>query len=275
MAFRLKTEEPQPVTVQEMPFSWPRPGISEYGPRVIRPTRSTRVATGVFVSVAVGIALVGSIAVAAKANRNQALLREGRVISAQVVDKSVRRNDGRTYYLSYRYTQAGQTVSDRAKVSPAVYDATSLGDPVEVTVLPAKPTVHRFGRITQGDAQRELRLGGLAVIGLFAWFGGLAWMIRGASQRQARILTDWTATSGQVLDVRSNSSSGGNKVYRVRLRYRVPRQAPIETETKIQRPGKWEVGPGSFVDVLFDPEDPNRLRLREGLTLVEIDSGSS
>lgn len=273
MATRFKKEEvPVAPPVVTMPSSWPRASIPEYGPRVVRLTKATRFGVGLLGTLAAGSALVGGLIVTHNAEQGTSLAREGQVVAAQLTSVGPPRKSGEStkYPISYRYNFQGQTITQERNVRRAFYEGLRKGGTMDVTVLPRDPKTHTLGRVTVSDVEKDLAMGALILVALTGLFGGLAWAIRASAQKEARILTDWTATSAQVLDLKKTAGEHGTS-YRVKVRYRVPRQAEIETVVKFTRSGKWSVAPGAFLDLLYDPEDVTKVRLREGLVAAEID----
>lgn len=272
MGTRFKSEEPTYVTPpMPKPSVWPRASVPEYGPRVVRLTKVTRFGTAFLGTIAAAGFLIGGLVVASQAQKGTALVQEGQVVSAKVIDTKPAKEDSKNR-LQYQYSFRGQTVTDWKKVRRSVYNATHIGDSVDVTVLPRDPKIHHYGRISKADVEKDLATGAIIIVLMTGLFGGLAAGIRGAAQREARILADWTAVSAQVLE-KKKVFGGQNQqtTYKVKLRYRVPRQAEIETETKLSRNGIWNVEPGSFVDIFYDPEEVTRIRVRDGMTAAEID----
>lgn len=272
MGTRLRTEEVTYTTPpMPAPSIWPRASVPEYGPRVVRLTKAARIGVGITGTLAAGIALFGGLIVAHQAQQGNALLNEGKVISGQVARKQVRQSDGTKYRLTYRYRVGDEIVERTKNVRREFYEAHQEKGPIEVTVLSRKPSVHHLGRITKGDIDKDLAIGGILIVVMVGVFGGLAGLIRGIGQSEARILTDWTATSAQVLSRKKIYGGEHGTTYKLRIRYRVPRQAELEAEVKVSRSGKWDAEPGTFLDIFYNPEDVTKVRVREGMTTAEID----
>jgi hypothetical protein len=271
MGTRLRTEETYVTPPMPAPATWPRASVPEYGPRVVRLRRATQVAMGLMGTLAAGIALFGGLLVTQQAQQGTALMREGKVISGVVTNKT-KNSDGKKYRLTYRYQMGNEVVERTKNVRRAFYDAHGKDKPIEITALPRKPSVHELGRVTKGDVDKDLAKGAILVVTMVGLFGGLAALIRGAAQREMRILSDWTATSAQII-ARKKTYAGQNgaATYKLRIRYRVPRQADLETDVKLSRPGKWDAEPGTFLDIFYNPEDVTQVRVRDGLTSAEID----
>lgn len=275
MGTRLRTEEettPETRTVQA-PFTWPRATIPAYGPRIVRLTKATQIVTTICGTLAAASALLGGLAVANQANTGKALLTEGQVITAQIRELRQSSSDsGKKFRLVYEYEFQGQKFSHRDRVKRDFYESHRVGDTVNVTFLPRKPGTARLGTVTQADVNKDAATGSAIVILLTGLFGGLAALMWGVARRESEILTNWTATSAQILEKKKAfSGQNGATAYKLKIRYRVPRQGDIEFVTKLNRNGGWSGEPGEFVDVLYDPEDPNKVRLRDALTSAEID----
>ena len=84
----------------------------------------------------------------------RSLQSKGKATTGEVTDAEERsgRRGRRKYYLSVTFrTEQAQQVSSRARVSRAVYDQASHSRKVNVTYLPTKPDVHRFGPDVKSD----------------------------------------------------------------------------------------------------------------------------
>ena len=78
----------------------------------------------------------------------KSLQSKGKSTTGEVTDAEERsgRRGRRKYYLTVAFrTEQAQEVSSRARVSKAIYDQAAHARKVNVTYLPEKPTVHRFG----------------------------------------------------------------------------------------------------------------------------------
>lgn len=271
MGTRLKTEEIQVTPPLAPPSVWPRASLPEYGPRVVRLTKASRFGIGFLGTVAAAAVLIGGLIIADRAKDGSVLAREGQVAAARAIKEPIEKGEGKKYPISYRFDYQGRTYSDRQRVRRSFYEGLRDVDTVEVTFLPRDPNVHKLGRVTNADVEKDMANGILIVVLVSGLFGGLAWAIRAAAQRESRILSDWTATSAQILESKKSYGSEHGTTYKLKIRYRVPRQADVEATTKFTRQGKLDLPVGSFVDVLYDPEDVTRVRIREGLTAAEVD----
>ena len=272
MGARLKTEEsteiaPAPIPV---PSHWPRPSISEYGPRVVRITRETKIGSGILAGLAATIAIVGGGILMKTTEDGRELVRDGKVVVTRDVHTEAIRSESRKYWLYYKFPFNGQVIEGRAKLRgvPGRIDSVAL------TVLPRNPSIHRVGTVDAATVQRSAIGGGTLVLFLTGLLGGLAWLIRVAAGKEGQILTHWIATSALVLESKASTGAKSGTSYRMKLRYRVPRQADMETEATVTRQVQWTVEAGTFLDVLYDPEDPSKARVRDSLTTAEIDHGT-
>ncbi len=273
MPVRLIPEEGNVVSPIQPPTTWPRPSISEYGPRVVRAKRSATIATAALAVVTVLPLLIGGTIAANRHEQNQRVLREARIVAAQIIGRQVRRGDKKTYRLQYRYVAAGQTHVDWEKVSREEYETTPDGSTADVTIASSRPELHRYGRFSEVDAQKEVLFAGLAGCLWLVSFGAAIAILRAAARRETVALSDWVATTAQVLTFKPTIKNQNGGTYALRLRYPVLREAPREIDVKVQRQKKWELQPGDTVDILFNPENPTKVKVLEGLQFVEIDPG--
>jgi hypothetical protein len=273
MGTRFKTDEPTYVTPpMPKPAVWPRASVPEYGPRVVRLTKATRFGVGFLGSLAAASVLIGGLVVANQAQKGTIFVREGQVVSAKVIGYNNPRGSDKKYRLEYEYRFQGRNYRQWGRVRKAFFETNKDRSTIDVTVLPRDPKTHQIGRVDKAGVEKDVATGSIIVVLLAGLFGGLAGLIRASAQKEARILTDWTAVSAQVLEKKKMfGGQNGQNTYKVKLRYRVPRQAEIETETKLTRGGNWNVEPGSFIDIFYDPEDVTRIRVRDGMTAAEID----
>jgi hypothetical protein len=78
----------------------------------------------------------------------KSLQSNGKSTTGEVTDVEERsgRRGGRKYYLSVNFrTEQGQQINSRSQVAKAVYEQAAHSRKVNVTYLPGKPEVHRFG----------------------------------------------------------------------------------------------------------------------------------
>ena len=103
----------------------------------------------------------------------RSLQSQGKATTGEVTDAEERtgRRGRRKYYLSVTFrTGQAQQISSRARVSREVYDQAAHSRKVNVTYLPTKPDVHRFGPEVTSDF---VSMGiGVLVLG-FAGFSAL------------------------------------------------------------------------------------------------------
>ena len=84
----------------------------------------------------------------------KSLQSSGKSTTGEVTDVQERsgRRGSRKYYLDVNFrTEQGQQISSRAEVKKAVYDQAAHSRRVNVTYLPGKPEVHRFGPDVTND----------------------------------------------------------------------------------------------------------------------------
>ncbi|MGV3615999.1 MAG: DUF3592 domain-containing protein [Fimbriimonas sp.] len=273
MATRLVPQEaPEPAPqIVAAPTVWPRPKVPAYGPRVVRLTKATEVASVVLGTVAALIAIGGGLVLTKQWRDGDRLLREGQVVAAKIVDREIRRGDGKSYRLHYEFAVGGKTIRDVKRVNRRTFEAMSRTETVPVTALPQKPELHRYGVMNRKDFQRDMGLGILGVLAATGLFGGILLMVRVSASRELKILQDWSAVSGQVLGVQKRYGGKQGTAYRVNLRYPTTGNQIFTTELSATRPADWAIAPGDYLDVLYDPENPERVRIRETLTTVEVD----
>jgi len=103
----------------------------------------------------------------------KSLQSKGKSTTGEITDTEERsgRRGRRKYYLSVNFrTEQGQQISSRAQVPKAVYEQAAHSRKVNVTYLPTKPEIHRFGPDVTNDF---MNVGvGVLVLG-FAGFSAL------------------------------------------------------------------------------------------------------
>jgi hypothetical protein len=202
---------------------------------VVRLTKATQVACIILGSVAGLIAIGGSLVVTKQWRDGDRLLREGQVVSAKIVDREVRRGENKSYRLHYEFTLGGKTVRGFKKVKRSTFENTKNNGIVAITALPRNPEVHRYGVIDRKDFERETGFGALGVLLAAGHFGGILLMVRWFASRESKILQNWSAVSGQILDVQKRFGGKQGTAYRVRLRYPTIGHRNVETEVRVTR----------------------------------------
>lgn len=84
----------------------------------------------------------------------RSLQSKGKTTTGEVTDAEERsgRRGRRKYYLSVNFrTEQAQQINSRSRVSKAVYEQAAHSRKVNVTYLPTKPDVHRFGPDVKTD----------------------------------------------------------------------------------------------------------------------------
>jgi hypothetical protein len=259
----------QPPMALKPPHTWPRPSVGEYGPRVVRESVGSKIGSGIFIGFAAIVALVAGIVLPDNAAEREALLANGKPVPATVIRK-FRDDDDR--FLDYRYELDGLTQTARDKVSRAVYRSAASGETITVTVNPKNPSQRRIGSFSRQAAETEGVEQLLAFIAMGGLMGGLYAMMRGLYRREARILTDWPATSGVVVSASNLGKVESATSFNVQVQYRAQGEMH-EKKTMVKQNQKFTLKPGDYLDVLYNPDKPSQCYIRQQITMAEIDPG--
>lgn len=258
-----------PAAISTTPTTLPRPRIGEYGPRVVRETKTCRITTLIFGGLVLFEALAGAAILTKLGEDRQTLLRDGQQVTATITDME---RSGDKRYVDYRYTWNGRTVSDREKVGRNFYREHSAGDRFLITLSRSNPELRRFGTF-DAEAARGEAMEGILVAFLTVLTTGIGLIaIRGTARRDTRVLTDWPAATALITESKSTSGKNGT-TFRIAYRFSVRGFPDTEKKTTYSNATKWKPEVGGTVDVLYDPENPQKSFLLPQLTMAEIDDG--
>jgi hypothetical protein len=148
------------------------------------------------------------------------LARQGQVTQAHVTARHASgRSDG--YYLYYAFPLEGRTETGSQNVPEAVYDQTSVGDPLTITYLPSRPGVQRLGKVNAANVKDESRTEGLILGVLLPVFGGLACYLEWFFRRQLSLLRNGVAVRANLVEW-SEPGPGRYPIYYITYEYDVP-----------------------------------------------------
>ncbi|MGH7324637.1 MAG: DUF3592 domain-containing protein [Candidatus Rokuibacteriota bacterium] len=188
------------------------------------------------------------------ATREQAYQKQGQVVEAVVVNKSIKRasregNSSTKYEIVYRFTTAdGRTAESVDAVSVEEWESLDRGSPFKVAYLPGEPQSSRAEG--SGGMQSPLIMTGLG--SLLALIGGVLF-VRTATRvwRDRRLLREGMTAPGTVLAIEP-SSVAVNRVRQWNVRYRY--------EDHFGRPQEGTSGP-------LTPEEAQAVEVGDALTV--------
>jgi uncharacterized protein DUF3592 len=193
------------------------------------------------------------------ANRERAYQKQGQVVEAVVLDKTIKRaaregNTSTRYEIAYRFTTAdGRTAEGSDAVSVEEWEALEPGSPFKITYLPGAPEESR-AQGSGGLASPYIMMG---LGSLLALVGGVLF-VRTAARfwRQRRLLREGMPAQGTVLAIEPSKITV-NRVRQCIVRYRYEDQfgRPHEGSSGPLPPEEAHaVGVGDPVEVRFNQE---------------------
>lgn len=232
------------------------PELVDPGPRRVRFTWQTQACRYGLLNLAILILLFAQWRVSVNLRELGELAAQGRMIQGRVTQLRESHGKSTSYYVCYEFQpiSGGDFLEDRISVSHTEYRNTSVGDPISVTFLPARPEEHRVGVVnqarienTRSNATMGLLIGGLVAAGIL---GGLEYYFRS----RLALLRDGIGTVGQVVDhkvIRSKSTT-----YKLVYRYWLPDGDLIYGEATVPRTVFDRFADTAPLTVLYSPRYP-------------------
>lgn len=225
-------------------------------PRDVRLRAGHRFARVLLLLLALG-APAGMVAVSqAKARDLQHIVDDGAVVDGAV--ESLRKRHGNrgstSYYVHYGFDVDAAHFTGSAKVSSSRWQGLSTGMAIEISYWRADPHISRLGKVTQADADDEVRTGWLVGGLLLLVFGGVLLFLERTCRRHLMLLRDGHAVIGHVVSYTGFRSA--KKKDRLAYRFRRPAGEHVDAVARLGRKPKPAPQPGSDIVVLLSPVDP-------------------
>lgn len=244
------------------PTLWPKPKISQFGPRATYETSGAKTGTILLGTLTILTAYGSFFLYQAEAKRHDGLLNHAQFVSAEVTD--IRRDeDSRSARLTY--TVGGETFSKRKSISRDLARSYPEGSKIPIVVSGTDPTVFRLISFTRSDAERELRRD-IVLGSIFTLLFGLGTLgIRWSVRNSRRILSDWPATAALATSIKTTTGDEGSKSHHVEYQFRVNGETITGTTVSAQ-----PIAVGDPFDVLYHPERPKKHYQRSMLFGVRL-----
>lgn len=264
------------------PAEWPKLDVGEFGPRPVRILEDALLQLKTLRGISITIVVLGLMAVFYYSFQVNRFVTRGEVVMATVDELRERSEKGTPQpSIGYRYTFEGYRYYGREYLSAEELKTLKVGATVPVTVLKDSPNDHRYGRVTERDAQEARSLGSLLVFVHASLVGFFAFRLRWQMRRQKEILSSWRALPGQVTQIQT-VRQGNQDFAVVTYRVRCPDGTLVTREHRrlMLSAVFWPVpaAVGNIYPVFVPPEgplDPRQFQPRWTLTTVEIDPGGT
>jgi len=216
---------------------------------------------------ALGIAGLGVL----QTSRLESLAREGIVVPATVVDRSVTKGKNPKYRIRYTYTTpSGLVGGGRETVDVDEYVRTREGGSISVTAHPTTPNLSQLGSVSANDlssGRQKWALIALLVLGAGAASVILVEVIAAAQRRR---LANGLAVPVRIDGVTMSNAKGQGGY--VEFRYRMP-DGSVQTG-KSMASSTSAFKPGQFTFAFLDERD-QRPWLMESFGLAELAPGAA
>ena len=199
-----------------------------------------------------------------------ALLRQGKIVAAQVTGKREAHGKGSTYWLDYNFDAVGKQIQDTDTVPRSLYTSTAEGGTVQVTYLPSNPSIHRAGSVDTARFRNRAGAWGLVVGGITGCF--LIGMIvdEYRARRQRRLAVSGVAVAGKIVSLGPPTQRGRSNVYPVNYSFVDLSGNPTTGVWNAPTPYDEYLEPNKDVTVLCDPDKPTRFCLYIELDAVQV-----
>lgn len=266
MSNRLKFQpfEPQKVSSESLE-RLPQPKIGAYGPRPVRMSARGKWGMGIVTMGTLAIAGFGIFTITKNLQERQLLVAEGMRAEAKVIDLRPTRSN---YRVTYRYNVDGKSYDYTDTVKRGDYSGTEVGGSIPITVARNHPRVSRTGVVSKESVMEESKndviFGSIVILQFGIVMGALFWN----KQRDLRVLSDWPAVTGKILDVKRRTSKHGPR-YDLQVVFSGP-VATTEKRFVVTHCNRWKPTVGEYVDVLYSPNNPAKSHLAQQLGMAVV-----
>lgn len=183
------------------PVTWDEPNIPIYGPRNVQATSASKISRNVARVMLAVVLILGGMLCRTDIDDLRALQKEGKVVSATVVNKRVESGKSQRVHVDYRVSTPEGGYTDTETLGEWGSEGISVGGTVQVTILPGNFTVHRYGDVDQSRIEDQLYKWLFGTIGFGAVIEVVYWFFVYETYRHKKILASYLAAPARITAV--------------------------------------------------------------------------